>query len=209
MTQSLVERLRALRGQALVSDQAPAGLDPQGFDPSRGTFEVGFTGSQEGVTEAQRSALLTWLIAFREAGAIWQHNGDCIGSDKAAADLWCAIGGKVSLHPPAHPQKRAFLAHNEIATPKGYLERNQDIVDACTVLVATPLQFETQRSGTWATIRRARKARKPILIIWRNGSVLQENWPTQAIDAQSGETGTGSIGEADESAVGNADAPKG
>ena len=53
---------------------------------------------------------------------------------------------------------------------KDYLVRNHDIVDVCDVLVATPGQKEEQiRSGTWATIRYARKIRKQIIIVYPDG----------------------------------------
>jgi hypothetical protein len=33
---------------------------------------------------------------------------------------------------------------------------------------------ERLRSGTWATVRYARKLRKPITILWANGEVTEE-----------------------------------
>ena len=46
--------------------------------------------------------------------------------------------------------------------PKPYLDRNRDIVDACEVLLATPDGPERLRSGTWSTVRYARKIGKPV-----------------------------------------------
>ena len=44
------------------------------------------------------------------------------------------------------------------------------------MLIAFPsTQFEIQRSGTWQTIRYARKLKKKILIIYPNGEQLNEN----------------------------------
>ena len=45
----------------------------------------------------------------------------------------------------------------------GYMRRNDRLVEACTRLVALPrTSREELRSGTWATIRRARKAGVPV-----------------------------------------------
>jgi hypothetical protein len=50
------------------------------------------------------------------------------------------------------------------------LERNTEIVKACDVLIATPKeQDEVLRSGTWATIRRARKYDKKLAVIFPDG----------------------------------------
>jgi len=52
------------------------------------------------------------------------------------------------------------------------LERNSDIVADSDLLLATPRFYEEElRSGTWATVRRARKANKPLIIVWPNGKV--------------------------------------
>jgi len=54
--------------------------------------------------------------------------------------------------------------------------RNHKIVDICDILVAFPqTNSETVRSGTYATIRYARKCKKPIIIIYPDGSVKKEN----------------------------------
>ena len=60
-----------------------------------------------------------------------------------------------------------------VHTPKDYLERNHDIVDETDMLIATPgEEQEVQRSGTWATIRYARKQKRTILTIYPSGRAL-------------------------------------
>jgi len=62
---------------------------------------------------------------------------------------------------------------DEYRNPQDYLVRNQDIVNECDVLVATPKENnEVLRSGTWATIRRATKAKKPVLIVNPDGMTI-------------------------------------
>jgi len=52
------------------------------------------------------------------------------------------------------------------------LERNRAIVDETDILLAAPLESEEQlRSGTWATVRYARKQHKTVLVIFPNGIV--------------------------------------
>lgn len=147
-----------------------------GFDPSR-EIVLGFTGSQHPGTRLQREALKRALSEFRDRGALWMHNGDCIEADAFAGAFWRNIGGKVHLHPPSDPRKRAYLDSDACSMPKDYLVRNRDIVNAATHLVAMPLEFvEQARGGTWSTVRYARLRKTPAMIIRPNGSFVSENW---------------------------------
>ena len=106
------------------------------------------------------------------AGAIWVHHGDCIGSDKQANDIAHCRGLKVVVHPPTNPSNRAFCNGHIIHPPKDYIRRNHDIVDATERLVAAPATMsEELRSGTWATVRYARRTGKPVSLVFPNGSV--------------------------------------
>lgn len=139
-------------------------------------LRLGFTGSQHGVTTAQRYALLHVLARYRLFGALWMHNGDCLGADNVAAKLWQELDGKVHLHPPSIDTKRAFMYGEFVEAPRPYLDRNKDIVCSCDELVATPAEmFEQLRSGTWATIRFARKIGRPVTIIWPNGTYTRDS----------------------------------
>ena len=63
--------------------------------------------------------------------------------------------------------KRAYCENYEYMYPQQeYLNRNHNIVDASEILIACPAQTEEViRSGTWATIRYARKNNKIIRFI--------------------------------------------
>lgn len=160
---------------ALVSDQAPSGLAASRFDPSRA---IGFTGTQHRWTPEQGGRLSSVLLAAFAAGAEWMNNGDCLGSDARAAQNWTMFGGKLRLYPPDIDKKRAFLFATESMPPRPYLERNRNIVRDCAALIATPKEdFEELRSGTWATIRYARKLKRPIIIVWPLQTPTAENWP--------------------------------
>jgi predicted Rossmann fold nucleotide-binding protein DprA/Smf involved in DNA uptake len=56
--------------------------------------------------------------------------------------------------------------------PLPYLERNHAIVNESDFLIAAPDGPETLRSGTWATVRYARKVGKRVLVIMPNGEIL-------------------------------------
>jgi len=50
------------------------------------------------------------------------------------------------------------------------LTRNHDIVDCTELLIACPKSMKEElRSGTWATVRYARKLERPVIIIYPNG----------------------------------------
>jgi predicted Rossmann fold nucleotide-binding protein DprA/Smf involved in DNA uptake len=64
---------------------------------------------------------------------------------------------------------------DRIYVPRPYLVRNRDIVDVCNLLLATPGgTVEQLRSGTWATIRYARRIGRPVWIVFPNGEVRKE-----------------------------------
>ena len=65
---------------------------------------------------------------------------------------------------------KTMTLHGPFADP---LARNRIIAARCDALLACPAEPDEQlRSGTWSTIRYARKAGKPITIIRPDGGVL-------------------------------------
>jgi hypothetical protein len=145
---------------------------------------VGFTGTREGLTCEQKVALEHWLLA-PPAAISEAHHGCCVGADtcfaaalyltrQARVVLWerCVIHGHpsdlTSLTDP-YALKRSNVVHPALPPP----DRNRAIVDACDVLLACPKGPEETRSGTWSTIRWARKAGKPVVIFQPDGTVLQ------------------------------------
>lgn len=131
------------------------------------TVAVGFTGTQKGLTDYQRGWLWAKLKALRAEGFQEFHHGDCIGADLEGHRMARALGYRIIRHPPLDGRKRAFTSdYDEDRRPRGYLERNRDIVMETQVLVATPAQIEpVLQSGTWATIRFAQKKGRPCFLI--------------------------------------------
>jgi hypothetical protein len=133
---------------------------------------IGFTGTQQGMTSAQRYSVEELL---QKLGGNEFHHGDCIGADAQAHGIAYRIGYRIHIHPPVVSTKRAYCFHYDLMyTLKPYLDRNHDIVDACQVLVATPKEFDEQlRSGTWATIRYARKRGVRVFLVLPDGRTVQ------------------------------------
>jgi hypothetical protein len=129
---------------------------------------IGFTGTQHGMTDAQKSALRDLL----DGGAGEFHHGDCIGADSEAHDIAAQCGYTIVLHPPTNPAKRAWRDAPLKRDEKPYLTRNKDIVTETASLIAAPADPEEQlRSGTWSTVRFARQRRKPVFLILPDGTV--------------------------------------
>jgi hypothetical protein len=130
---------------------------------------IGFTGTRKGMTTAQRDAVAAVL---RTLNATVLHHGDCVGADAQANEIARALGLRVVLHPPDDGRHRAFCRADEVRSPRSYLVRNHDIVNDAQVLVATPgQQSEVMRSGTWATIRYARKLGVRTVVIYPSGNM--------------------------------------
>ena len=130
-------------------------------------MRVGFTGTREGMTAPQRATLHKLLLEF-EGGEF--HHGDCLGADAEAHDIAAELYTTV-IHPPLRATCRAFKSGNVVLQKQDYLERNKDIVDNTALLIAAPKTLrEEHRSGTWSTVRYARKNDKQVIIIYPDGS---------------------------------------
>lgn len=137
------------------------------------TLHVGFTGTRKGMTFVQRRTLrdLLWDIKATD----FEH-GDCVGADEQAHAIANVNRTRIHIRPCTITDQRAFcitrLGIDIHYPPKPPIERNHDIVDASHVLIATPGEMAEQlRSGTWSTVRYARKRGKRVIIIFPDGSV--------------------------------------
>lgn len=129
---------------------------------------IGFTGTRDGMTDSQKKVLAHLLYAL---GAQILHHGDCIGADEDAHNIARENNVEVVIHPPTVDGLRAFcLGASYVHRPRPYHERNRAIVDDTEFLIATPAGDEVSTSGTWSTIRYARKHGKPLAIIMPDGS---------------------------------------
>ena len=129
---------------------------------------VGFTGTRAGMTIAQCSQVRVKLV-----GADQLHHGMCKGSDaQAHAIAKYELGIWTVGHPPKDHTFMAKCDVDERREDADYLDRDYDIANESTELIATPrTHFEELRSGTWATVRYAIQLDKPITIIFPDGSM--------------------------------------
>ena len=136
---------------------------------------LGFTGTQEGMTEEQKTTF-RHLVKTREIDEF--HHGMCVGSDAQAHGMVVSItDAEIHGYPASMVADRVKARCNVdvLHEARRPLVRNQDIVDAVEKLVATPKEHhEIILSGTWATVRRAVEKGIPILVIWPDGKT--ERW---------------------------------
>jgi hypothetical protein len=130
-------------------------------------MKIGFTGTQLGMSQHQKEQ---FVLKLYELGITEFHHGDCIGADAEAHDIVREFFPEVKIvgHLPLSNGKRAFRQCDEYRDPLPYLARDHKIVDAVECLIGTPKSDnEILRSGTWATIRYARKIGKTNYVIKR------------------------------------------
>jgi len=132
---------------------------------------VSFSGSQHGLTNKQEEELLGLLRQLKPELGI---HGACIGGDDIFDKLCVMEGIDRLVFPSNHLAKRIpnqELLHRQpprvtIRPPKQALDRNRDIITAGDVLIACPRQqYEIVRSGTWTTIRAAKKVGMVVYIL--------------------------------------------
>ena len=134
---------------------------------------IGFTGSRSGMSDQQKESFLQ-VVKDLEKISTFRH-GDCIGSDADAHKIMKNRNCHIIGHPPSYKKYRAFCDCDIFLNSKAYLDRNKDIVNSSEILIATPAGIEKLRSGTWSTVRYARKKARPIYIIMPNGKIKEEN----------------------------------
>lgn len=133
-------------------------------------MRLGFTGTRSGMTDAQKETVRTLLGMWLPGQGIEFHHGDCKGADAEAVELARAAGFEIAKHPSDIEAQTAHTLADVTFDPKPPLERNHDIVDAIDALIACPKGFtEELRSGTWATIRYARKQGRLVMVVLPSG----------------------------------------
>ena len=133
-------------------------------------MNIGISGSREGITDEALHLLKKFIKKnLKKNNILSVHHGDCVGADKIVHDLLCDKVATV-VHPPNNDTMRAFCKSSDVRPPKPYLERNHEIVDEIDMLLAFPsTKNEIVRSGTWSTIRYAKKNNKKIIIFYPDG----------------------------------------
>lgn len=132
--------------------------------------KVGFTGTQRGMTEAQKKSLDDLLGEFPYQSEF--HHGDCIGADAEAHDIADSLNYSIWIHPPRNSSRRAFKVAPHFGPPEEYLIRNKNIVNATDFLIACPGEAQMLvRSGTWSTVRYAIRVGKRVRLVLPDGRI--------------------------------------
>ena len=133
-------------------------------------MKIGVTGTREGATDQQLDALITYFESLQCAREL--HHGDCTGVDVEVAAIARNYKLRIICHPPIQTETQGYFGGDEIRDPKGYLERDRDIVNETELLLVVPLQNQWQpKGGTWYTHDYAVKTGKPVKIFWPDGKV--------------------------------------
>ena len=135
-------------------------------------IHIGFTGTRMGMTNEQHNSLKR---IFTGTNFIL-HNGQCEGADFQAYEMTKKFNQHIVLHPPKDKKYKFFnperYPFETVCKPKDYLKRNKDIVNDSEILIAVPKESnEVLRSGTWSTVRYARKKKGRVVIIYPSGKI--------------------------------------
>ena len=126
-------------------------------------IKIGFTGNRYGLRPDQKTQIEDLLDKYDH---ITVSHGDCVGSDTDFHLLCISYKYRhpektvtVHIYPPDNPRLRGFNKGDVVMPEKPYLQRNMDIIKNCSLLIGCPVDKnkEEQRSGTWSTIRQARR----------------------------------------------------
>ena len=142
---------------------------------------IGFTGTRNGMTDQQKHVVNQILHRLQPE---WCVHGDCIGADTDFHQICVLLREnspeqfKIRIRPCDITSMRAGNNDYDDEMPvKKPLVRNRDIVTDADLQIGTPSSCkEILRSGTWATLRQARKTGKPLVIVWPDGAVHWENF---------------------------------
>lgn len=135
-----------------------------------------FTGTRKGLSNDQLLSLDFIVVRLRQQGYTVHHNGLAIGADTVALyvarkERFYTVG-----HPVRHKDQNRSLRGmcNELRPVWGKpIDRNHNMVNESQLVVACPFEKEEQirGSGTWATMRYAKRKGRSLCVIWPDGSV--------------------------------------
>lgn len=134
---------------------------------------VGFLGTTEGLTPAQRD----WLTrTIPRLGVTEAHHGSGWGADKAFHDICRGLEIPVVLHRAEDLRwmtRCDGAVRSEPMLPRD--ERDKEIVKAASVVVAMPKEHSepSDRIGVWRAVEYARHRSVPVRVIIPTGEELQ------------------------------------
>ena len=137
---------------------------------------IGFTGTRDGFTAAQKQYFETLLAGIALANRYADfHHGDCEGADAEAHDIVRQLcpDWTIHIHPgPEGDSYRAGRTGDVYYPPKTHFARNRDIVHASSLIIGvSKAPQRLARGGTWYTLDFAVKAKVPTKVLWPAGGV--------------------------------------
>lgn len=133
-------------------------------------MKMGITGTRNGATTAQSVVLISVLFEMEPEEV---HHGNCVGVDDLFVTLARDLVDDVIIvsHPPKDAKLESRFQSDIVLPRQDYLDRNKSIVDSVDYMVGVPSgSREALRSGTWATIRYAKKVGRPLMVVYPDGS---------------------------------------
>lgn len=128
---------------------------------------IGVTGSRKGMNDYQIN-MFGYIVQGLEVD-VFRH-GVCTGTDETSSIIMRNLRPDTYIigHPPlldTHLSNSAVF--DALEDKYEYLERNKHIVDNSNLLVGIPdTDKEKLRSGTWSTIRYAKKKGVKVIILY-------------------------------------------
>lgn len=133
---------------------------------------LGFTGSRWPLPPVQEEAIDLFVRWYEPTKA---RHGDCINADEVFHNTCVRHSVEaIIVHPPDDDKLRAFCNGDIVLPVAPYLDRNRNIVILSDVLLAAPDSDEHTRSGTWSTVRAARKRGLKIVIALPDGRLVMD-----------------------------------
>lgn len=142
-------------------------------------MHIGFTGTRDGMSQAQVVAFTDLFTDLSINDVLRFGQGCCVGADEQATRIVKeAMGHRawiIGYQPEikTHVSQYCLETSDELRDPKPYLDRNKDLVDDCSLLIGAVRGDEELRSGTWSTIRYAKKTNRDYAIIYPNGVIVE------------------------------------
>lgn len=136
---------------------------------------LGFTGSKKGLTPAQLDTFARRLWSKSWAGFV--HTG--VGAAAQAAHFVAIARGLSVIVYTVDGTRGVFLPgeRTTLMPSRPLLLARAALVESCAVLVACPSGPENTRSETWKDILRARAERRPVVLVWPDGTVAKDEKP--------------------------------
>ena len=148
------------------------------MEKAKTRFRIGFTGTRKGMTPEQVETVKKIVAEeLKPERLVEGHHGSAVGADAQFHEICLSLEIPVVLHPPTDDSERAECPGAKVIyPPQDHKERDQTIVNLCQILIAAPMGFKEQirGSGTWTTIRYARKNGTRLVIVFPDGSQPKE-----------------------------------